>query len=93
MTTPDATEAPDVAVLLAELINRPPWHADAACRGPDPALFFPLRGNGRPVVALAHCEGCSVRSECLAAALEVPATGVWGGTTGLARRTLRRGVA
>jgi len=88
MTTP---EAPDVAVLLAELVNRPAWHADAACRGADPALFFPARGEGRPFVGLAYCEDCSVRSQCLAAALEVPSTGVWGGATVRGRRVLRRG--
>jgi len=59
-------------------------------RGLDPALFFPARGEGRPFAALAYCEACSVRSQCLAAALEVPSTGVWGGTTGLERRGLRR---
>jgi WhiB family redox-sensing transcriptional regulator len=77
--------------LLAELVNRPAWHFEAACRGRDPALFFPARGEGGPFAALAYCEGCSVRSQCLAAALEVPSTGVWGGTTGLERRGLRRG--
>jgi len=38
MTTP---EAPDGAVLLAQLINGPPWHAHAACSGADPALSSP----------------------------------------------------
>ena len=66
-------------VFLAELVNRPPWHADAAYRGLDPALFFPERGDGRPVAALAYCEDCSNRSQCLAAALEAPSsTGEWG---------------
>ena len=88
MTTP---EAPDGAVLLAQLINRPPWHAHAACSGADPAPFFPLRGDGRPVAALAYCEGCSVRSECLSATLDLPSTGLCGGTTGMERRVLRPG--
>ena len=34
---------PDVAVILAELVHRPEWHREAACRGADPALFFPER--------------------------------------------------
>jgi len=94
MTTPDGSEAPDMAVLLAELVNRPAWHLEAACRGADPDLFFPERGQRRPVAALAYCEDCTVRSECLAVGLELASTtGVWGRTTGLERRVLRRGVA
>jgi WhiB family redox-sensing transcriptional regulator len=91
LMTPEAPEPPDVEVLLAELVNRPAWHALANCQGADPDLFFPARGDGRPVAALAYCEDCSVRSQCLAAGLEVARTlGVWGGTTGLERRGMRR---
>jgi WhiB family transcriptional regulator, redox-sensing transcriptional regulator len=87
-------DPPDVGVLLAELVNRPAWHRQANCRGADPDRFFPLRGDGRPVAALALCEDCSVRSECLATAFEVASTtGVWGGTTGRDRKGLRRSVA
>jgi hypothetical protein len=64
-------DPPDVEVLLAQIVSRPAWHALAKCRWADPALFFPERGSHRPVEALAYCEGCSVRSECLASALEV----------------------
>jgi hypothetical protein len=67
-------DPPDVGVLLAQLVNRPAWHALANCRGADPDLFFPERGTHRPVEALAYCEECSVRSECLASALEVSLT-------------------
>jgi hypothetical protein len=73
-------DPPNVGVLLAELVNRPAWHRQANCRGADPDRYFPLRGDGRPVAALALCEDCSVRSGCPASALEVASTtGVWGG--------------
>jgi WhiB family redox-sensing transcriptional regulator len=85
-------DAPDVEVLLAQLINRPGWHQQAACRGVDPDLFFPERGRST-AAALAYCEGCEVRAQCLSTALAVPTMGVWGGTTGRSRRVLRRGVA
>ena len=85
-------EAPDVEVLLADLVNRPTWHRQAAFRRADPELFFTEQGIGRPVQALACCEDCLVRSQCLASALEVASTtGVWGGKSGLERRGLRRG--
>jgi WhiB family redox-sensing transcriptional regulator len=87
-------DPPDVGVLLAELVNRPAWHRQANCRGADPDLFFPERGTHRPVEALAYCEDCSVRAQCLASGLEVASSvGVWGGTTGRDRKGLRRSVA
>ena len=87
-----ASEEPaGVEVLLEQLVNRPAWHQRAACRGAGPDLFFPQRGAHRPVEALTFCEDCSVRSECLASALEVSSTtGVWGGTVERERRVLRR---
>jgi WhiB family redox-sensing transcriptional regulator len=86
-------EAPELQSLL-DLFERPDWHRQAACKGADPDLFFPERGTRRPVQALAYCESCPVRQECLASALKVATTtGVWGGTTGQARKGLRRSVA
>ena len=94
LMAPEAGDALDVAVILAELVHRPEWHREAACRGADPALFFPERGVHRPDAALAYCARCAVRSECLAVSLELSRTpGVWGGTTAMERRTTRRGVA
>lgn len=87
-------EAPDVDELLEELVNRPAWHRRAACRGMESDLFFPERGV-KLDKAQAVCGGCSVRSECLAAAVDAgPRTpGIWGGTSERARRVLRRGRA
>jgi len=85
-------EAPEMQSLL-DLFERPAWHRSAACRGAGPDLFFPERGD-RPAQALAYCEGCPVRPQCLDSALEVASTpGVWGGTSGRERRGLRRSVA
>lgn len=74
---------------------RPPWHPDAACRGQDPNLFFPTHGkHGQTnAVALALCADCPVREPCLRFALEQPEAtdiGIWGGTTRLQRKRLRR---
>lgn len=88
------TETPDVEQLLAEIVNRPSWHRKAACRGMETDLFFPERGV-KLDAARSVCEGCSVRSECLTAALDAgPRTpGVWGGVSERGRRVLRRGAA
>ena len=90
MAEPDA---PEMQSLL-DLFERPAWHAQAACRGASPDLFFPERGSRSYVEALSYCAGCPVRSQCLASALEVPlTTGVCGGTSGRDRKELRRGAA
>jgi WhiB family redox-sensing transcriptional regulator len=75
---------------LDDLLNRPAWHADAACRGMGPDLFFgdPLRA----VEAKKVCAGCPVTAECLAAGM-TEQRGVWGGTGWKARRRLLRAAA
>lgn len=84
-----ADDPPDTETVLAQLLSRPEWHQRAACRGVDPNVFFPERGQStRP--ARAYCECCSVASECGAAAT-ARTPGIWGGTTGR-QRQLRRGV-
>lgn len=69
------------------------WRERAACRGMDPELFFPERGDSRrtvPTIRLV-CEGCEVRETCLEFALVTHEThGVWGGKTERERRILRR---
>jgi WhiB family redox-sensing transcriptional regulator len=61
----------------------------AACRGEDPAVFFPSVG-GNAAKARAICSVCPVRPECLAYALADPeSAGVWGGITERERRKLR----
>lgn len=59
--------------------SRPAWHADAACKGVDPELFF----SSQPVdirSALALCSSCPVRENCAADAIERgEEQGIWGG--------------
>lgn len=69
------------------------WHSHGSCRGMDPDLFFPLRGEPTRD-AKAVCTGCPVRSECLEAALaQRERYGIWGGVSERERRTLRRRLA
>jgi len=86
-------DAPDVNDVLAELINRPAWHRQAACRGMGTDAFFPERG-GSGADAKAICVGCTVREDCLSAASADPGTlGIWGGVSERGRQVLRRGAA
>ncbi|MFR9807090.1 WhiB family transcriptional regulator [Pseudonocardia sp. RS010] len=64
------------------------WKLRAACRGhPDPDLWFPDGGPGRPrrdahSAAVDVCRGCTVRARCLDYALaRDDRHGVWGGRT------------
>lgn len=97
----DVREDPDEAryehdpaeryISLAELLRRPAWHADAACREHPDVSWFPARGE--PVTeAKRICAGCLVRAECEAYALEMGGwtAGIWGGTSERQRRLLRR---
>lgn len=67
------------------------WMADAACRGLDPALFHPGRGEDT-TAAKAICARCPVRAECLDYAMGDPREkhGVWGGRSERERRNLAR---
>lgn len=64
------------------------WMADAACRGMDPELFFPVQGEDtRP--AREVCFSCPMRARCLSYALDNrEAYGVWGGLSVKGRETL-----
>jgi len=65
------------------------WSRRAACRTTDPdALFVQGAAQNR---AKTICVGCSVRTECLADALDNRIEfGVWGGMTERERRALLR---
>jgi WhiB family transcriptional regulator, redox-sensing transcriptional regulator len=66
------------------------WRRDAACAGHPLGTFFPVRGESG-ADAKTVCVGCVVRLDCLRYALaDRDLVGVWGGTTGLERRDLRR---
>lgn len=70
-------------------------HADPACRGVDPELFFPLPGrNDTAEIAKAVCNRCQVKDACLAWAFESKqAHGVLGGQTAKEREAVRREAA
>ena len=60
------------------------------CRSEDPELYF-AESPTDVELAKAICQGCPVRAECLAWALEANQDhGVWGGLSEEERRSLRR---
>jgi len=65
------------------------WTTQAACRDEAPdALFVQGAAQNRAKVV---CQGCPVRTECLADALDTRTEfGVWGGMTERERRALLR---
>lgn len=65
------------------------WRQHANCHGIDPDVFFPERGQD-PKPILAICAACPVRDECLQYAIDHhQPDGIWGGTTGRQRRTMK----
>lgn len=80
---------------LADVFDRPAglsvgdWTADAACRDADTDLFFDERSIQRHQ-ALALCNVCPVRADCLDYAVDTHQDGIWGGTTERQRRAIRR---
>lgn len=70
------------------------WRDRAACRGLDPNMFFPERGDYVAVeAAKAVCSSCPVAAECLQFAIEVGETeGIWGGKSGRQMKLYRRGL-
>lgn len=68
------------------------WRDRAACKGVDPDLFFPRRGDGigkQHAVIKEYCEQCPVRRQCLEVGLR-EIKGIWGGKTVEERRELRK---
>ncbi len=71
------------------------WLARAACRGQDPELFFPERGQkAKAQTAKQVCAGCQVMAECLEFAVKSAASrgddhGIFGGTKPHERTGLR----
>lgn len=74
---------------LTELLGRPAWQADAACRGVAVENFFPAGGTSL-MRARRICNSCPVVDDCLRYALERPSLkGIWAGTSERRRRRLR----
>ncbi|MFR9802787.1 WhiB family transcriptional regulator [Pseudonocardia sp. RS010] len=69
------------------------WRNEAACRGQEPELFFPV-GNAGPALAQtakakAVCARCPVRRQCRDWARAHEDSGVWGGEDEYERREAR----
>ncbi|MFC7655469.1 WhiB family transcriptional regulator [Pseudonocardia benzenivorans] len=69
------------------------WRDEAACRGEDSALFFPV-GNAGPALAQtarakAVCARCPVVESCRDWARAYEDSGVWGGEDEYERRAAR----
>lgn len=73
-----------------DLFASPAFMDLGSCRGTDPDVFFPDRGESlEPAKSI--CAECIVRDECLEYALENRERfGVWGGTSERERRRIRR---
>lgn len=81
---------PDPFEAVAQMLARPAWQQQAACRGSGTDAHFPMLGQSA-TAAKAVCARCEVREPCLAYALADPTLqGVWGGLSDRERRQLRR---
>lgn len=90
MTDEHDVDADDAPFDIETFMEAPTWFAQAACRGLDPDLFFPERGESVRQ-AKAVCASCPVAAECLATALNNGEKhGIWGGLSEKQRRVLRR---
>lgn len=68
--------------LLETVNDVPDWFDRAACKGLDPALFFPDTGSRETVPREAErvCAGCPVRLDCLEYAIaNHEDRGLWAG--------------
>lgn len=71
------------------------WMDDAECAQIGTEMFFPNKG-GSTAIAKKICGRCTVASQCLESALELPGYedhGVRGGLTEKERRLLRKSAA
>lgn len=86
-------QAEDIIDRLADTLHQiaqQGWRTDAACRGADPDLWFPNKGDNVNVKhALAVCHTCPVQTQCLNDNLDEQ-DGIFGGTTPMQRRALRK---
>ncbi|MFG2266739.1 WhiB family transcriptional regulator [Streptomyces sp. NPDC048720] len=75
--------------------DRSDWRDQAACVGEDPEVFFPLADFSAPgaeaSLARAICRRCPVILACRTWAIEQGEDdGIWGATTAVQRRAIRR---
>ena len=83
---PARPEVLEMLTMIVEARNERNWRHQAACKGMDPALFFPASGDWNGMQqAKAVCATCSVRTQCLEDG-STEHTGVWAGTSATQRR-------
>jgi WhiB family redox-sensing transcriptional regulator len=80
----------NTGAMFQRMFKPAPWMERAACRGADPALFHPSRGEDtRPAQRI--CASCPVRDECLEYAVaNEERQGIWGGLSQRQRTMLIR---
>ena len=73
-------------------INAPGFDGTQPCAQTNPELFFPEKTTSPSEVraALNVCNNCEFKTLCLEYALRNPVLGIWGGTTDIQRRSLKR---
>lgn len=64
------------------------WMDQAECKGMDPDIFHPDRGESK-AAAIAICNTCPVKEQCLEHAVVNHEDGVWGGTGYRERQRIR----
>jgi WhiB family transcriptional regulator, redox-sensing transcriptional regulator len=71
---------------------RPAWMDFALCRGMDPDLWFPTKGDvATGEAAKAICAQCPARMPCMEFAVATRETfGIWGGTSERQRQRIRK---
>lgn len=86
-----AREATPAPAPMAPPVAAHTWMREGACRGVDPDLFFPERGEDSKY-AKAVCAVCPVADDCLEYALtNRERFGIWGGASERQRRQIRAG--
>jgi WhiB family redox-sensing transcriptional regulator len=72
--------------------NAPGFDGTQPCSQTDPDIFFPEIGTPRSITkaALAICRSCQFQTPCLEYALHEPVLGIWGATTDVERKKLKR---
>ncbi|NNG34849.1 WhiB family transcriptional regulator [Nakamurella aerolata] len=87
--TPAVDEAADTGTPLFPTAVDRSWTTRAVCATKDPDLLFVTGAAQREAARL--CQGCPVKVECLADALDNQVEfGVWGGLTERQRRAILR---
>lgn len=77
-------------MAINSLPLREQWRLAAVCAQADPEVFFPEVGTPGKAAKLV-CLSCPVREQCLQWALDHGEWyGIWGGTTAVERRQVKR---